>query len=138
MPIPDTYLFFNGNCAEAMRFYETTLGGKIETLLTYGQAPQPERCPAGSQERIMHASLTLDGRVLMAADTPAGQPNPGMHGFALSLNYATPAEALRTFDALADGGKVTMPMEKTFWAESFGMLTDRFGTSWMVSGGMHG
>ena len=136
MPVLDSYLFFNGNCAEAMRFYERTLGGKIEMMMTYGESPQPEHCPAGSKDRIMHARLVLDGRALMASDTPAGESNPGMNGFALSLNYPTPAEARRVFDALAAGGKVTMAMEKTFWSEAFGMLSDRFGTPWMVGGGM--
>lgn len=135
MPVLDSYLFFNGNCAEAMRFYERVLGGKMETMMTYGQSPQPEHCPAGSQDRIMHARLVLDGRALMASDTPAGQPNPGMNGFSLSLNYSTADEGRRVFDALAAGGKVHMPMGKTFWAEAFGMLADRFGTPWMVGGG---
>lgn len=135
MPVLDSYLFFNGNCAQAMRFYERTLGAKLEMIMTYGQSPQPEHCPAGSEDRIMHARLVVDGRALMASDTPAGQPNPGMSGFALSLNYPTAAEARRVFDALADGGQVQMPMGKTFWAEAFGMLADRFGTPWMVGGG---
>ena len=136
MPVLDSYLFFNGNCAEAMRFYERTLGGKIEMMMTYGESPQPEHCPAGSKDRIMHTRLVVDGRALMASDTPAGEPNSGMNGFALSLNYPTPADARRVFDALAAGGKVTMAMEKTFWSEAFGMLSDRFGTPWMVGGGM--
>ena len=80
MPVLDSYLFFNGNCAEAMRFYERVLGGKMEMMMTYGQSPQPEHCPAGSQDRIMHARLVLDGRALMASDTPASQPNPFMPG----------------------------------------------------------
>lgn len=135
MPVLDSYLFFNGNCAEAMRFYERVLGGKMEMMMTYGQSPQPEHCPAGSQDRIMHARLVLDGRALMASDTPASQPNPGMNGFSLSLNYPTADEGRRVFDALAASGKVHMPMGKTFWAAAFGMLADRFGTPWMVSGG---
>lgn len=135
MPVLDSYLFFNGNCAQAMRFYEKALGGKLERVMTYAQSPQPEHCPAGSADRIMHASLSLDGRMLMASDTPQGQPNPGMNGFSLSLTYPSAAEARRVFDALAAGGKVVMPVDKTFWAEAFGMVTDQFGTPWMVSGG---
>ncbi len=135
MPILDSYLFFDGNCAEAMRFYEQTLGGKIEMSMTYGQSPEPEHCPAGSQDRIMHASLLLDGRRLMASDVPAGEAAKGMHGFALSLNYPTADEARRIFDALGAGGQPIMPFGKTFWAEGFGMVTDRFGTPWMVGGG---
>jgi PhnB protein len=133
MPQLDSYLFFNGTCAEAMRFYERTLGGKIEMMLTYGEGP-PEHCPAGAKDRIMHCSLSLDGRKLMASDTP-GEPQTPAGGFSLSLNYPNAAEARRIFDLLANGGKVMMPMGKTFWAEAFGMLTDRFGTPWMVGGG---
>lgn len=135
MPVLDSYLFFDGNCAEAMRFYERTLGGKIEMSMTYGESPDPAQCPPGSRERIMHASLLLDGRRLMASDTPAGQGAKGMQGFALSLSYPTAEDARRIFDALSDGGQAVMPFGKTFWAEGFGMVTDRFGTPWMVGGG---
>jgi PhnB protein len=136
MPVLDNYLFFDGQCAQAMRFYERTLGAKLETVMTYAQSPDPAHCPAGAADMVMHASLLVDGRRLMASDVPPGMgsgPQP-MAGFALSLGYPTAAEAARIFDALSQGGKVTMPMQKTFWAEAFGMLTDRFGTPWMVSG----
>lgn len=135
MPVLDSYLFFDGTCAEAMRFYERALGGKLQMMMTYGEAPDPKQCPAGSKDRIMHANLVIDGRNLMASDTPAGEPGAGMNGFSLSLTYPTADEARRAFDKLSEGGKVTMPVDKTFWAEAFGMLTDRFGTSWMVMGG---
>ena len=135
MPVLDSYLFFNGNCAEAMRFYEKTLGGKLEKMMTYGDSPEPEAGPPGSKGQIMHACLVLDGRMLMASDDPSGGAAKGMSGFALSLNYPTAAEARRVFDALADGGTVMMPMAETFWTEIFGMVTDRFGTPWMVGGG---
>lgn len=135
MPLFDAYLFFNGNCAEAMRYYERTFGAKIDMMMTYAQGPQAQQCPEGSADRIMHAHLTLQGRTLMASDTPKGQENGGMSGFALSLNYPKAEEAQRVFAALCDGGKVVMPMAKTFWSESFGMLSDRFGVMWMVSGG---
>lgn len=135
MPVLDSYLFFNGTCADAMRFYERTLGGKMEMMMTYADTPEPEQCPAGAEKLIMHASMMLGDRRLMASDTPPGQAHAAMNGFALSLNYPTAKEARKIFDALADGGKVTMPMAKTFWAEAFGMLTDRFGTPWMVGGG---
>lgn len=138
MPVLDSYLFFNGNCAEAMRFYEQTLGAKIETIMTYDQAPGSQPCPAGAQDRVMHASLLVGDRRLMASDLPTDQPAPGMHGFALSLTYPSVDEARRVFDALCAGGKVTMPLGKTFWAEAFGMASDRFATPWMVSGGAQG
>ncbi len=135
MPQIDTYLMFDGYCAEAMRFYERTLGGKLEGMHTYGEAPDPsmrEQAPPGSEDKFMHASLTLGDRRLMASDT-CGQPFEGMKGFSLSLAYPTVEEAHRVFDALSAGGKVTMPMQKTFWAEAFGMLVDRFGTPWMFN-----
>jgi PhnB protein len=134
MPVLDSYIFFDGNCAEAMRFYEANLGGKLEALMTYDQSPDPAQCPPGSAGRVMHASLKMGDRSLMASDSPAGMHQP-MAGFALSLAYDTAAEANRIFDMLAAGGQVIMPMQKTFYAETFGMLNDRFGTPWMVGGG---
>jgi PhnB protein len=136
MPQLDSYLFFNGTCADAMRFYERTLGGKIEMMMTHAQSPMGAQASPGNADRIMHARLVIDGRALMASDAMAGQPYEGMKGFSLALAYPTAAEAKKVFGALSDGGKVTMPMEKTFWAEAFGMLVDRFGTPWMVNGGM--
>ena len=131
----NTYLFFDGNCADAMRFYERTLGGKLQ-LMTHGESPMAAQTPPGSANRIMHARLELDGRLLMASDSMVGQPYERMKGFSLSLIYPTVAEAQRMFSALAEGGQITMPIAKTFWAEAFGMLVDRFGTPWMVNGGM--
>ena len=131
----NTYLFFDGNCADAMRFYERTLGGKL-SLMTHAESPMAAETPPGSADRIMHARLDFDGGMLMASDSMVGQPYEGMKGFSLSLIYPTAAEGGRMFDALAQGGHVIMPMQKTFWAEGFGMLVDRFGTPWMVNGGM--
>jgi PhnB protein len=132
----DVYLFFDGNCGDAMRFYQRTLGGKLE-MMTHAQSPMADRSPPGSENRIMHARLDLDGRSLMASDSMPGQPYGGMKGFSVSLVYPGAEEAKRIFAALADGGQVTMPIDRTFWAEAFGMCTDRFGTPWMVNGGMH-
>lgn len=127
----DTYLFFDGNCAEAMRFYQDALGGKIEGIMKYGDGPQP--CPEASKDRVMHASLLLGDRRLMASDTPGGShPHEGNKGFAVAYNLATKEDAQRVFAALAAGGKVMMPLDKTFWTEAFGMLTDRFGIPWMI------
>ena len=129
----DTYLTFNGNCADAMRFYQRTLGGKLD-LMTHAQSPIAGQTPPGSENRIMHARLAIDGRLLMASDSMVDHPYEGMKGFSLSLIYPTVVEATRVFNALADGGKVIMPLDKTFWAKAFGMLVDRFGTPWMVNG----
>jgi PhnB protein len=132
----DTYLTFDGTCAEAMRFYETALGGKLEMMMTHAESPMAAQTPPGSENRIMHARLNLGNRILMASDSMVGQPYSGMHGFSLSMNYPTVEEGQKVFDALAAGGQVRMPLQKTFWAEGFGMLVDKFGTPWMVNCGM--
>jgi PhnB protein len=138
MPQLNAYLGFDGNCAEAMRFYERVLGGKIEMMMTTGESPMREQIPPGNEGRIMHARMALDQYVLMAGDAMVGcgEPYQGMKGFSLTLSYPSAAEAKPVFEALSEGGKITMPLQKTFWAESFGMLTDRFGTPWIINGGL--
>ncbi|MEO8672205.1 MAG: VOC family protein [Tahibacter sp.] len=129
------YLIFDGNCDEAMRFYEATLGGTLETSMTYAQMPGCEgKMPPGTEHRIIHARLRVGDSVVMASDGRLDMPYEGMKCFALNLNYTTVQEARRIFDALAAGGSIGMAFEATFWAEGFGMLTDRFGTPWMVNG----
>lgn len=131
------YLIFDGNCAQAMRFYENVLGAKLEALMTFGESPGCENMAADVKGRIMHARLTIDGHPLMASDgLPEHGPWKGFHNVSLALTYATTDEAQRIFAALADGGQVRMPMQPTFWADAFGMLTDRFGLEWMVNGAM--
>lgn len=130
----ENYLHFNGNCAEAMRFYAGALGGKIEMMMTGAESPVCEHLPAELRDQILHASILLGGQRLMASDWMVPSPYPGKHGFSVSLAYRTVDEARRVFDVLAEGGQVTMPFAKTFWAEGFGMLVDRFGTPWMVGG----
>ena len=132
----DAYLTFDGTCTEAMRFYERTLGGKVEILLTGGQSPMAAQLPPGMADRVLHARLTVDGQVLMASDSWPGQPYEGMKGFSISLIYPSNERARQMFDALSQGGTVVMPMQKTFWSEAYGMVTDRFGTPWMVQGVM--
>ncbi|HKE38398.1 MAG TPA: VOC family protein [Casimicrobiaceae bacterium] len=132
----DAYLIFNGNCADAMRFYERTLGGELQ-MMTHAESPLAGKgASAANADRIMHARLSFDGGILMASDSMTGQPYGGMKGFSLALTYPTAGEARRVFDALSQGGQVTMPLDKTFWAEVFGMLVDRFGTPWMVNGNL--
>ena len=137
MPHPTAYLSFDGNCAEAMRFYERALGGKLQALLTNGQSPVAAPMPPEIAGRIMHAYLVLndDGEgVLMAGDSMPNTPYEGMKGFSLTLSYTTVARAQQVFNALAEGGKITMPMQPMFWAKSCGILTDRFGTPWIING----
>jgi len=135
MPMLDSYLFFDGTCKAAMTFYQEVIGGQMVSMLTYADSPDPGHAGGAGKDRIMHAHLLIDGRNLMASDTPPGQGGTAPAGFSLSLNYPSADEARKVFDALSAGGKVTMPMAKTFWIESFGMTTDRFGIPWMVGGG---
>jgi PhnB protein len=134
MPQLNAYLSFDGQCVEAMKFYAEVLGGKLDALITYGDMPSDQPCPAGHAGRIMHANLTHPDFVLMAGDAPPGVPFEGMKGVMMTLTYASADEAKRVFDQLAAGGTVTMPLAETFWAEAFGMVTDRFGTGWGVNG----
>jgi len=137
MPQPIPYLAFDGNCADAMRFYETTLGGKLEVLMSGADSPMAEQMPKEFLHRILHARLGLPGGgVLFAGDAPANVPYGGIKGVSIALNYDTTAEAQGVFAALATGGQVTMPMQPAFWAKAFGMLVDRFGVAWIVNGEM--
>jgi len=139
MNMMNVYLSFDGTCAEAMRFYERALGGKIEMMMTNAQSPMADQMPPGNGDRVMHARLSLSQGILMAGDAMAGEgcpPYEGKKGFSMTLSYPTVEEARRRFEALAEGGKITMPLQKTFWAEIFGMLTDRFGTPWIVNGSL--
>jgi PhnB protein len=135
----EPYLFFNGNCAEAMRFYEKALGGKLEMMMKASEAPaeagQPRADGNDMGDGVLHACVMVEGRRLMASDWMSPEPYPGINGVSISLVYPTVEEARRKFDALAAGGKVIMPLGKTFWIESFGMLTDKYGANWMVNGG---
>jgi PhnB protein len=130
------YLTFDGNCAEAMRFYERVLGGKLIALLTNSQTPVADQVPPGNEDRIMHARLEAEGIILMAGDALAGSAFSGMKGFSLTISYDDVDRAQRVFEGLSEGGKVTMEWSPTFWAERFGMVTDRFGTPWIINGGM--
>lgn len=136
MPQLNIYLSFNGNCAEAMRFYERALNGKLEVLLTFAQTPAADQTAPADANKVMHSRLDFDGQSLMAADAPSNMPFHPMQGCALTLTYKTADEAKRIFDALSEGGKITMKFEPSFWADGFGMVDDRFGTHWIVNGGM--
>jgi PhnB protein len=135
MPHPTAYLSFNGNCAEAMRFYEHALESRLEILMTNGASPMASMCPAESHDRILHARLALPGGgLLMAGDCPTHLPYEGIKGVAFALNYDTIPEAERAFRALSEGGTITMPLQPAFWAKTWGMLVDKFGTPWIVNG----
>jgi uncharacterized glyoxalase superfamily protein PhnB/uncharacterized protein YndB with AHSA1/START domain len=126
------YLFFNGTCREAFELYAQVLGGRIEAMLTHRETPAASGVPAGWQDKIIHARMMLSSGPLMASDAPPAHFQ-APQGFSVNISVADPAEAERVFHALAEGGKVTMPIAKTFWAVRFGMLVDRFGIPWMVN-----
>ena len=130
---PSTHLHFNGNCREAFDFYVETFGGRIVFAMTYGESPAAAGCsPPQSRDQIAHARIDFGGQFLLGCDTPA-QHYHAPEGFNVMAAIEQPAEAERIFATLADGGKVTMPVQETFWAHRFGMVTDRFGTPWMVN-----
>lgn len=126
------YLFFGGRCEEALEFYRKTLGAEILMLSRFKDAPEPQGLPDCFDDKIMHASLRIGQTNLMASDGRC-EGDQQFEGFSLSIVVPNEAEADRVFAALSDGGLVSMPLEKTFWAPKFGMLQDRFGVGWMVS-----
>lgn len=127
------YLFFGGRCEEAMDFYRKALGAEVVMMMRFKEAPEPQPgMPECFEDKIMHASLRIGDTLLLASDGRCEGPAT-FDGFSLSITVADEAEADRVFAALSEGGLVTMPMEKTFWAPRFGMLQDRFGVGWMVS-----
>jgi len=126
-----TYLNYGGNCAEAFRFYEKHLGGKIVMMMTYAEMPEPRNFPPGMEESILHASIELGDTQLMASDVTPERFQP-MRSAYLALSVDSIAEAERIYALLSDGGEVFMPMGETFFAFRFAMLRDKFGTSWMI------
>ena len=129
------YLFFDGRLDEALTFYKKTLGIEVEMLMRFKENPEaanhPEACPPGSEEKIMHSCFKLGDQRVMASDGYA-KGTPEFKGFCLSLSVKTEGEADRLFAALGDGGKVEMPLGKTFFSPKFGMVQDKFGVGWMV------
>jgi len=135
MPQLHAYLSFDGNCAEAMAFYAELFGAKVEAMIPFGQMPGGAPMPAEHADKIMHAHLVHADFALMAGDVPPGVAYEGVKGVMMTLSFDTAAEARRIFDALAEGGTVQMPLGESFWADAFGMCTDRYGTPWGVNGG---
>jgi PhnB protein len=130
----NTYLTFDGRCKEAFELYAKVLGGTIKTLIPHAGTPAAEHVPANWQDKVMHAELAVGSQMLMGSDAPPEHSQP-KSGFSVSLQVADPAEAERIYNGLSAGGQVRMPLQETFWALKFGMLTDRFGTPWMINCG---
>jgi PhnB protein len=126
------YLHFNGQCETAFKFYERCLGGKITAMMPFAGTPMEEHTPPEWRSKIMHAHMTVGDEALMGSDAPPDRYKQPA-GFSVSLQMKDPAEADRVFNALAENGKVQMPIQKTFWATRFGMLADQFGIPWMIN-----
>ena len=128
------YLLFDGRCEEAVEFYRSALGAKVEMFMRFKDSPEPcepGMVPPGAEDKVMHMCLRIGDSTLMASDGRC-VVQPSFQGFSLSITVPNEAEADRVFAALGDGGQVQMPLEKTFWSPAFGMVADRFGVSWMV------
>ncbi|MDB5605759.1 MAG: Glyoxalase/bleomycin resistance protein/dioxygenase [Bradyrhizobium sp.] len=131
------YLFYDGNCEAAFKFYEKVLGAKIEAMFRNEEAPESMPSPPERKKKIMHGRISIDGQVLMASDAPPEHFHKPQ-GFSVSLTVGDPAEAERKFNALCEGGSVNMPFAKTFFSKGFGMCVDQFGIPWMVNVPMEG
>jgi PhnB protein len=128
------YLLFNGNCEEAFKLYAQVLGGKIDTMMLHEGSPAEQQVPPEWRKKVLHAHMTVGDQVLMASDAPPGHYHQPQ-GFSVSIQVKDVAQGERIFNALAAGGNVMMPFQKTFWSPGFGMLKDRFGIPWQVNCG---
>ncbi|MCY7354169.1 MAG: VOC family protein [Lysobacter sp.] len=127
------YLFFGGRCEEALDFYRTKLGAEVEMVMHFNESPDavpPGMLQPGFEGKVMHAAFRIGGTTILASD--GCDDKSSFSGFSLALSAPTEAEVDRMFAALSEGGHVQMPLAKTFWSARYGMLTDRFGISWMV------
>ena len=127
----NVYLTFDGNAREAMQFYAKALGAKLQ-LMTFGQMPDPN-VPKEAKNKVMHARLSKGALAIMASDTMPGMPFTKGNNFSVSVACGSAKEAERLFKAFSEKGAVTMPLQKTFWADRFGALTDKFGVNWMFN-----
>jgi PhnB protein len=130
----EPYLFFEGRTEEALEFYKSRLGAKVEFLMRYKDNPDPKYNPPNSGEKVMHSCFRIGDTQVMASDGNC-TGKPSFQGFSLTFNAADEADAKRRFDSLAEGGQVNLPLSETFFAKSFGMVADRFGLNWMVMAG---
>jgi PhnB protein len=127
------YLFFGGRCEEALEFYKSAIGAKVDIIMYHKDSPDPAppgMLPPGYENKVMHTSFRVGESLVMASD---GCGDTKFGGFSLSLSLPAEADAQRAYAALAEGGKVVMPLQKTFWSPCFGMLEDKFGVGWMVT-----
>lgn len=133
-----SYLRFAGNCREAFEFYAEVLGGEIVAMTTHGETAAGEHVSKDWQDKIINAHLTVGDQELMGADSPPDIGGAAKAGFSISIQLDDEADAERIFNAFTEGGAVIMPFGQTFWAKRFGMVTDRYGTPWMINCGTAG
>jgi len=124
------YIAFKGNCRQAIDFYKSALDAEVLFTQTVGESPMSDMGPA---DRIMHCTIKVGNSTIMMCDDPSPEPTPGGGNISLAIGLNDPERAKQIFAKLADAGSVIMPLEKTYWAEAFGMLTDKFGIKWMVN-----
>lgn len=127
-------LTFNGKCEEAFKFYAQCLGGKIQTMMKWGESPMADQVAPELRDKIIHTSMIVGEAALLGGDTPPDRYEEPK-GLSVTIQLDDTAEAERVFGALSQGGTVTMPIQQTFWAARFGMCVDRFGIPWMVNSG---
>ncbi len=139
MPTVNVYLNFNGDCKEAFDFYKSVFGGEFPYVSTFGEMPPQEGMPSipdDFKDKIMHISLPISEETIIMGSDTGGEWAPDFkqgNNFSISINADNKAEADKLFNGLSEGGKVTMPMDSTFWGDYFGMCIDKFGINWMVS-----
>lgn len=127
------YLSFKGDCEAAFTFYEQCFNGRLGAIFRYGGSPMAGYAPPDWSDKVMHGSVTIGGQELMGADVAPGQYEGAPKGFSLSLHIESAAEAERIFQELSRDGSIVMALQKTFWAERFGQVVDRFGVPWMIN-----
>lgn len=135
MTVINPYLNFDGNCEEAFNFYKSVFGGEFVTVMRFKDVPAEYQMPEGESQKIMHVALPIgQGTILMGSDTPAAMgPVTNGNNYSIAISADSEAEAAKLFKGLSASGQVTMPLDKAFWGDYFGMLTDKFGVQWMVS-----
>jgi PhnB protein len=125
------YVYFDGRCEEAIEFYRKAIGAELVMMMRFKESPDQSMISPGVGEKVMHATLRIGDTMVQMSDGRCGG-EAKFAGFSLALRPSSDAEAEKIFKALSDGGTVTMPLAKTFFASSFGMLADRFGVPWMI------
>jgi PhnB protein len=132
MAVVNPYLSFNGDCEQAFDLYKSVFGGEYQGLMRWGDNPDCAEMPADQKSQVMHVALPIGNTVMMGSDSPMGPVERGS-AYSVAIGSNDLGETEKIFNGLAEGGQVTMPLQKTFWGATFGMLTDKFGVTWMIN-----